>query len=330
MSGTALQSEDHILSIIDGIFPATAGTFNVGRGDDCAVWQPQGPVCVSTDLFIEDVHFRRSYFTPEDIGWKALAVNLSDLAAMGARPVGFSVGLALPPDADTDLAHGICKGMADLLAATPECANVTLSGGDISRASALSLCVTVFGETDAAPPLLRGGCREGDMVFLSGVAGLARAGLLLMEAQGRAALDEYPHACAALLRPVPRIREGLRLRALAHRDGARIGLMDLSDGIARDLPRLLATSPDGTPWGADIRLPLAHEECRRYAATHAWDAAQLEQQRLLGGDDYALLGFCEPALAAQLMVTLPEAAPLGHVAPGGRFPFSGGFDHFKK
>ena len=75
----------------------------LGRGDDCAVLGVSGPLCVSTDLFMEDVHFRRSYFTPEDIGWKALAVNLSDLAADGARPMGFTVGLSLPPDADMAL-----------------------------------------------------------------------------------------------------------------------------------------------------------------------------------------------------------------------------------
>lgn len=330
-----LRSEDHILEIIDEFFPAGADTFSVGRGDDCAVWQPGGPVCVSTDLFLENVHFRRRYFTPEDIGWKALAVNLSDLAAMGAQPVGFSVGLALPPDADEALVRGICQGMADLLATAPECRNTCLCGGDISRADKLHLCLTVFGETDNDPPLLRGNCRLGDMIFLIGRAGLARLGLQFMESEGRAALEHAPEACAALLRPMPRVREGLRLRALAARDSARIGLMDISDGIARDLPRLLgkqprnATSKKTIPWGADIRLPLAHEECRNHATAQGWNATRLTEFQYAGGDDYALLGFCDPAISSQLMVTLPETAPLGRVTADGIFPFVGGFDHFE-
>lgn len=83
----------------------------LGRGDDCAVLGVSGPLCVSTDLFMEDVHFRRSYFTPEGYRLEGLAVNLSDLAADGARPMGFTVGLSLPPDADMALVDGLCAGM---------------------------------------------------------------------------------------------------------------------------------------------------------------------------------------------------------------------------
>ena len=103
-----LVSEDHILARIASHFPNEGPDVLLGRGDDCAVLGVSGPLCVSTDLFMEDVHFRRSYFTPEDIGWKALAVNLSDLAADGARPMGFTVGLSLPPDADMALVDGLC------------------------------------------------------------------------------------------------------------------------------------------------------------------------------------------------------------------------------
>ena len=105
-----LVSEDHILARIASHFPNEGPDVLLGRGDDCAVLGVSGPLCVSTDLFMEDVHFRRSYFTPEDIGWKALAVNLSDLAADGARPMGFTVGLSLPPDADMALVDGRAGG----------------------------------------------------------------------------------------------------------------------------------------------------------------------------------------------------------------------------
>ena len=139
-----LVSEDHILARIASHFPNEGPDVLLGRGDDCAVLGVSGPLCVSTDLFMEDVHFRRSYFTPEDIGWKALAVNLSDLAADGARPMGFTVGLSLPPDADMALVDGLCAGMAELAAQ----ASVPLVGGDLSRADKLHLCLTVFGQAE--------------------------------------------------------------------------------------------------------------------------------------------------------------------------------------
>lgn len=145
-----LVSEDHILARIASHFPNEGPDVLLGRGDDCAVLGVSGPLCVSTDLFMEDVHFRRSYFTPEDIGWKALAVNLSDLAADGARPMGFTVGLSLPPDADMALVDGLCAGMAELAAQ----ASVPLVGGDLSRADKLHLCLTVFGQAEKT--LLRG------------------------------------------------------------------------------------------------------------------------------------------------------------------------------
>lgn len=236
-----LVSEDHILARIASHFPNEGPDVLLGRGDDCAVLGVSGPLCVSTDLFMEDVHFRRSYFTPEDIGWKALAVNLSDLAADGARPMGFTVGLSLPPDADMALVDGLCAGMAELAAQ----ASVPLVGGDLSRADKLHLCLTVFGQAEKT--LLRGEAQPGDVIFLIGRTGLARAGLLLLEERGRAALNGWPIPCEAHLRPAPRLKEGMRLSRLAADWGrekgdptcGRLGLMDLSDGLARDLPRLI-------------------------------------------------------------------------------------------
>ena len=185
-----LVSEDHILARIASHFPNEGPDVLLGRGDDCAVLGVSGPLCVSTDLFMEDVHFRRSYFTPEDIGWKALAVNLSDLAADGARPMGFTVGLSLPPDADMALVDGLCAGMAELAAQ----ASVPLVGGDLSRADKLHLCLTVFGQAEKT--LLRGEAQPGDVIFLIGRTGLARAGLLLA----------HPLRSAPAPRPAPQGR----------------------------------------------------------------------------------------------------------------------------
>ncbi|MEG1609735.1 MAG: thiamine-phosphate kinase, partial [Bilophila sp.] len=272
----ALVSEDHILACIDRHFPefstSQGGQVLLSRGDDCAVLDVTGPLCVSTDLFMEDVHFRRSYFTPEDVGWKALAVNLSDLAACGARPVGFTVGLALPADADTALVDGLCTGMAELA----QVYGVPLVGGDLSRAERLHLCVTVFGQAEKT--LLRGVALPGDMVFMLGRAGLARTGLALLEACGRDALTDWPAACTAHLRPQPRVREGMRLSTLAAGRDARLGLMDLSDGLARDLPRLV-----GKGQGAAISLPMPHAEVTRYLEQQGLSSAT--QHLFLGGED---------------------------------------------
>lgn len=330
---SALASEDHILACIDRHFPGKGEQVLLGRGDDCAVLDVTGPLCISTDLFMEDVHFRRSYFTPEDVGWKALAVNLSDLAACGARPVGFTVGLALPGDADMELVDSLCAGMAEVAGDMP------LVGGDLSRAERLHLCVTVFGQAEKT--LLRGIAEPGDMIFMAGRAGLARTGLGLLEKHGRAALVDWPDACNAHLRPVPRLRDGMRLSTLsamtenAGRSG-RIGLMDLSDGLARDLPRLV-----GKGRGAAISLPMPHQEIARLMASRCGTGTLCQQEGLsaaarqmfLGGEEYALIGTCAPDLASQVMVTLAEATVLGRVTDSEGIlvdgvRIGGGFDHF--
>lgn len=100
MSQPSRTSEDSILACLARHFPATHPSLLLGRGDDCAVFRAGTPLCVSSDLFLEDVHFRRSYFTPEEIGHKALAVNVSDIAACGGRPVAFTLALGLPDDVD--------------------------------------------------------------------------------------------------------------------------------------------------------------------------------------------------------------------------------------
>ena len=161
-----LVSEDHILARIASHFPNEGPDVLLGRGDDCAVLGVSGPLCVSTDLFMEDVHFRRSYFTPEDIGWKALAVNLSDLAADGARPMGFTVGLSLPPDADMALVDGLCAGMAELAAQ----ASVPLVGGeDYALIGTCSPELAVHVMVANAETTMLGKVTEGGVIRVDGV-----------------------------------------------------------------------------------------------------------------------------------------------------------------
>ncbi|HIU17801.1 MAG TPA: thiamine-phosphate kinase [Candidatus Avidesulfovibrio excrementigallinarum] len=325
---SAITSEDSILAIIDRHFPSEHPRLVLGRGDDCCVLATGEALAVSTDLFMEDVHFRRSYFTPEDIGWKALAVNVSDLAAAGAHPAGFSLGLALPRDASTELVDGLFAGMAELAGPL----SLPLTGGDLSVADRLHLCVTVFGDITPATSLRRRNASPGDLIFLGGRIGLARVGLKVLEAQGRQAMAVYPEACAAHLRPEPRLRDGMRLGALQAQQDGRISLMDVSDGLARDLPRLLG------PLGADLTLPAPHPECLSWAASQVTDSREAAELALkncwLGGEDYAVVGTCEPRLAATVMTLIPDGAVLGRVTDDGVLRWNGhtasveGFDHF--
>lgn len=331
----SLGSEDHIIACIERHFPNSGDKLLLGRGDDCAAFTSREALCVSCDLFIEHAHFRRRYFSPQAIGHKALAVNLSDLAACGAQPLGFTLGLALPPDASMDLVDGLFAGMSDL-AAQYGC---VLMGGDLAKSDHLHLCLTIFGE--AKSPLRRGKARAGDTLLLLGEVGLARTGLLLLEAHGADIATRYPAAVAAHLMPQPQVAAGLALHkyALAHPE-ARIGLMDLSDGLARDLPRLLGLKPSGSVQqnsqapGGDIRLPEAHPEVSRFCAEQGLNPLEHMFQ---GGEEYALIGTCAPEHTENVLALVPGMRVLGVATPvDGKKGLvraegvgaSEGFDHF--
>lgn len=375
----SLSSESAFLACIDRHFPNTHPHMERGRGDDCAIVRCSERLCISSDLFLENVHFRRSYFSPADIGYKALAVNLSDIAAMGAVPLGFSLDLMVPvesaapaeggyvspqdenittearpedlvstvPPADCHM-NGLTTGseaywdaffggMAELAAAH----TVALTGGDLSKAPYMGTSITVWGApvTDEAgnalPLLQRGTPHAGDVIFILGDFGLARVGLLALESMGRDAQNLYPRAVAAHLRPVPRVGDGQALaRLAAQRGGADCGicLMDLSDGLARDLPRLLGTEA-GSKLCAELEVPTdaLPEEIVSYCLANDLDALE---QALLGGEDYALVGTCPANLVSELQDALPHARVLGRVARGETNQLNGlpweacGFDHF--
>ncbi len=315
-----IHSEADLLALVDAFFPNTPAPGVIrGRGDDCAELSLSGEIALSTDLFLEDAHFRRRYFTPEEIGHKALAVNLSDLAAAGARPLGFSLGLMTPTPLRRDYARRLFRGMAELAGRYA----LPLTGGDISRADSLGVCITIWGRLAAQRFLRRGPVRPGDVLFLYGIPGLARVGLSVLENEGREALARYPAACAAHLRPEPLLATG---QALASLPG--ICLMDLSDGLARDLPRLLGHN------GAAIVLePSAlHAEVTAYARAAGADPVSLA---FAGGEEYGLLGACPEAIWSRL-TEIPQEAPLlrlgcvggANITLNGREPVAAGFDHF--
>lgn len=333
MKSPFISSEDDFLALIAATFPNEHRSLALGRGDDCAEIVCPPRMVVSTDLFVEDVHFRRSYFTPRQTGHKALAVNISDIAAAGARPLGVSVGLVAPTPFPRTEAEGILEGMLD--AATAH--GIALTGGDLSRGEKLAFCVTIWGEAatpENAPAhfLRRGPVSPGDALFLCGQVGLARAGLLLLEEKGAEAAGQFPAACAALLAPVPLVAAGLALAAVPD-----CRLMDVSDGLARDLPRMLSSY--GAKCGAAITLSRRglHPELVTYADDKGEDPVRFA---FLGGEDYALLGSCPaPRIeeAAERVREADAALPfhiLGTVTatPGivlnGASPDGPGFDHF--
>lgn len=333
-----LPSEDGILACLGRHFPNTHPSLLLGRGDDCAVLRGGRPLCVSSDLFLEDVHFRRSYFTPEELGHKALAVNVSDLAGCGARPLAFTLCLGLPDWADMAWLDAFFGGMAALAQEQ----RMALAGGDLSRCANLHISVAVWGESvqggqmDAF--LSRGGSIPGDTLFVVGPLGLARVGLAVLESHGRTALEDWPAACMAHLRPEPQVSAGLML-ARAGNNARPPALMDLSDGLLRDLPRLLGLSGGlgihSNALGADLVLPqrLLHAEVLRHAAENGKNPIH---EALLGGEDYALLGACAPDMLPALHAAIPGFMTIGTVTDGGGLICNGealedlrGFDHFE-
>jgi len=338
----AALSEDGILRCLGRHFPQTGPSLLLGRGDDCAVLRAGRPLAVSSDLFLEDVHFRRAYFTPEETGYKSLAVNVSDLAACGARPLGFTLCLGLPAWVDEPWLDAFFSGMAEL--ATRH--NLVLAGGDLSGCERLHISVTVWGEpADPGNFLVRGGGMPGDVLFVVGRLGLARVGLSVLEAQGRAALQAWPAACAAHLRPEPQVDAGLML-ARAGFNARPPALMDVSDGIMRDLPRLLGLTGELSAGrnglgnlGAEILLARGqlHPEVVRHAEAQGKNPVH---EALLGGEDYALLGACAPDMLPPLHAAIPGLTSIGVITSGGgivcnnepldKLAAMRGFDHFEQ
>jgi thiamine-monophosphate kinase len=254
----------------------------LGIGDDCALLAPTPgmQLAVSSDLLLEGRHFL-STVAPERLGHKALAVNLSDLAACGARPLGFTLGLALPA-VDADWLEGFSTGLL-ALARAHGCA---LVGGDTTRGP-LAIAVTVFGEVPPGQALLRSGARPGDDVWVSGTLGDARLALEVFRGTLAVPAEVFAAARARLEQPTPRVALGLALRGLA------TAAIDVSDGLLGDLGHVLRASGVGARIDADAALGLL--AARGQAGAQALpDLARQRALVLAGGDDYEL-AFTAPA-----------------------------------
>lgn len=270
------------------------------RDEDGALLAPsQGQLVLTTDALEEGVHFRDGWLAVEDLAWKALAVNLSDLAAMGAEPVGYLLALAWPERLGADDAAALGAALAEREGAW----GCPLLGGDTDvRDGALRLDVTMIGRTDS--PILRSGGRAGDTLFVSGPLGGAAA-VVERRLAGRpidGALPAWSDALRCFGRPVPRLDLARQLI------GRATALIDLSDGLRPDASRLALAS------GLSARLDLARVP--RHPAVAAVDPGAFERLCLGGGEDYELL-VAGPRELADLEGLLPvgrlETGPAGLV-----------------
>ncbi len=347
-----------------GLPPATAATTSVGdvgeraliarilarlarpswlvvpAGDDAAVMEAEPRVLevLTTDALVDGVHFDRRFCPPEAIGHKALAVNLSDLAAMGASPRAALLSLVLPDALLLSDLDRMLDGLLPLAARH----GASLIGGNITRAGAdgrgpLILDVTAFGTVGRRCVLTRSGARAGDDVYVTGLIGSAGVGLAALQAgleHAALATDTALDACRdRYLQPDPRVRAGV----LLGRNRAATAAMDLSDGLADAARQVAAASRVGITLDADA-LPLD-------AAARAWHASRgtdAVTAAMSAGDDYELLFTARPSLQGRLrgVRRLLGDLPITKVGvvtrkqelrlrtPEGDRPFPSGYEHF--
>ncbi|WP_394787337.1 thiamine-phosphate kinase [Rhodoferax sp.] len=257
----------------------------LGVGDDCALLQPRPgmQLAISSDMLVEGRHFL-STVSPAALGHKALAVNLSDLAACGARPLAFTLALALPR-ADEAWLEPFSQG----LLALADAHGCELVGGDTTRGP-LNICITVFGEVPPGQALLRSGARAGDDLYVSGTLGDARLALEVF--RGTVSLPEaiFAQARARLETPTPRVALGLALRGVAS------AAADISDGLLGDLGHILRASGVGAVVDTSIAMQLIATPAEDICAGGLFSLEKLLDYILAGGDDYELV-FTAPASA---------------------------------
>ncbi len=321
--------------LIDRFFRRPARRAALGIGDDCALLAPAPgmQLAISSDMLVEGRHFL-STVDPFRLGHKALAVNLSDLAACGAKPLAFTLALALP-QADEAWLYGFSRG----LFALADAHGCELVGGDTTRGP-LNLCITVFGEVPPGQALLRSGAQAGDDLYVSGTLGDARLALEVFRGTRSLPQAVFDAARARMETPTPRVALGLALRSIA------TAAADISDGLAGDLGHILKASRVGACIDTAIainliaakdHLTLGNGPIGQFDAEMALDCV------LAGGDDYELVFSAPPAarsrVKAAALLAQTSVTCIGRIeeAPGLRLVDAAGapvtrrfaaFDHF--
>jgi len=310
-----------------------ANNIALGIGDDCALLQPTAgmQLAISSDMLVEGRHFFADV-DPFTLGHKALAVNLSDLAACGAKPLAFTLALALP-EADEAWLAPFSRGLLALASKH----NCTLMGGDTTQGP-LNICITVFGEVPKNMALLRSGAKAGDDIYVSGTLGDARLALDAIRGNVSLPAEAFTAAKVRLETPTPRVSLGMALCGIAS------SAIDVSDGLLGDLGHILEQSRVGAVIDTSIAINLI-----AYQAINATTNSQFTLQKQLqyvfsGGDDYEL-AFTAPAsqrsaVQAAAIASNTPVTRIGQIesvlglrlvdAQGQPVPNNfGSFDHFK-
>lgn len=285
----AQLGEQGLLKLVQQFCPADV------VGDDAAVLAvtPVKSTVVTTDVLVDNVHFSDQTTPPHSVGWRAIAANLSDLAAMGATPTGVTVGLGLPVDTPIVWVQDLYQGMADCLAQF----GGAIVGGDVVRSPVRTVAITALGEVAPENVIVRSAARVGDVILVSGVHGAARAGLECLLNQ-TFIVAQHHQLIKAHQYPRP------RFDVSQHCQGKRVAGMDSSDGLADAILQICRASQVGA---AIQQLPIPPE---------LTDQPQIKQWALYGGEDFELVLCLAPDDAAQIMAQHPEAIAVGQITVG--------------
>jgi thiamine-monophosphate kinase len=296
-------------------------------GDDAAILSVQTgySLVVTTDVLVNNVHFSDLTTSPEDVGWRAAAANLSDLAAMGAEPIGITVGLALTPDLAVDWLERLYQGLRDCL----QVYQTAIVGGDVCRAGEINISITALGQVVKNQEIRRFNAKVGDSIVVTGYHGLSRAGLeLLFHPETGIHLNSAQQNCLiqAHQRPRPRLDCIPYLREIVKK--IPIAGMDSSDGLADAVIQICRCSGVGAEIGT---IPL-HPALKEYVG-----AEKALEWALYGGEDFELVLCLPPDSAKELIAKVGEdGAIIGQIVQGKeikltdgkKLSLSSGFQHF--
>lgn len=304
--------------------------------EDCAVLSPQGrsKLLFTTDMLMEGIHFDLAFISPEQLGHKALAVNISDVAAMGGRPLFFLVALGVTPSTSVEFIESLYQGALQLA----DRHGAHLVGGDTNRsASGMVVAISLIGVAHKRGPLLRSGAKPGDAVFVTGNVGDSALGLKILQGSGPDVSSRPMHGQLVRrhVEPTPRVEAG----RLLVENGLASAAIDLSDGLASDLRNLMRESGVGAAVST-AALPISPE----FAACAAELVTDPTNLALSGGEDYELLFTVPPASVPEVERLLPKkgikVSRIGEVtdrpgeleiedAAGRRSSSRYGYDHFR-
>ena len=271
----------------------------VGSGDDAAVVATSNDrFVVTTDTMIEDNDFKTDWSTAFDLGWKAVATNISDVAAMGARPTALVVALAVPKETEITWLEQFADGLQ--AAVTHFCPTAEIVGGDLAQGNQIVIAVTAHGDLEGREPILRTGAKSGDIIAVAGTLGQAACGLSLLQSGNQDAISAYDDWVNVQKRPMPPIQSGIEAVTAT-------SMLDISDGLAKDAARIAKAS--------GVKLTINKQSLDGYCARLDDVADRLEVKSidwvLFGGEDHSLLAtFPESS-------TIPRSfKPIGRVEAG--------------